>query len=194
MLCLMEKCLCSHRNRCSSCHSWGIHSAINPPGRPEEHQSFTNATKIYGRIFMSCLLQVFILWYSMSVWTWTQTVVSVRSIRRICPCKGEEKWSAFYFGFFCCLVGWLLLSVFFFFHGQWLPPDSQHTNRYLVNQWPNSNSDSTFSVAPSGVVYSVLSGTSLVSQSPHEESQAFLSSLPWKPNWARAWRLPSPWI
>lgn len=64
---------------------------------------------------MSCLLQVFILWYSMSVWTWTQTVVSVRSIRRICPCKGEEKWSAFYFGFFCCLVGWLLLSVFFFF-------------------------------------------------------------------------------
>lgn len=45
MLCLMEKCLCSHRNRCSSCHSWGIHSAINPPGRPAEHQSFTNATK-----------------------------------------------------------------------------------------------------------------------------------------------------
>lgn len=182
MLCLMEKCLCSHRNRCSSCHSWGIHSAINPPGRPEEHQSFTNATKKFmGEFsFLACsrCLSCGSRW-AMSVWTWTQTVLSARSIRRISLCKGEEKLSGFSFGFFCCSVGWLLLFGFLP-PGQWLPPDSQHRNRYLINHWPNSNNDSTFGVAPSGVVNCILSGTRLVLWSPHQECQAFPSSLPWK--------------
>lgn len=119
----------------------------------------------------------------MSVWTWAQTVLAVKSIRRIGLCKGEEKLSAFFsFGVFCCLVRWLLLFVF--------PPSrtmitsSQPAqDRYLVNHWPNSNNDSTFREAPSGVVCCCPISNRF---GVREESQAFLSSLPWKPNRARA--------
>lgn len=111
----------------------------------------------------------------MSVWMWTQTVLSVRSIRRICLCKGKEKLSGFSFGFFCCSVGWLLLFGFFP-PGQWLPPDSQHSNRYLINHWPNSNNDSTFGGAPSGVAYSVLSGTGWCCRAHTRNAR-----LPWAP-------------
>lgn len=113
----------------------------------------------------------------------TNTCIS--KINKNLPLQRRRNLSAFYFGFFFVWLAGFCCG-FFFSPGQWLPPDSQHTNRYLVNQWPNSHSDSTFSVAPLGVVYCVLSGASLVSWSPQEESQASLSCLPWKPNWARA--------
>jgi len=43
--CSLMEFFCSSRNRCFSCHKQGIHSAVNSPGRPEEHQSFTIAKK-----------------------------------------------------------------------------------------------------------------------------------------------------
>lgn len=133
MLCLMEKCLCSHRNRCSSCHSWGIHSAINPPGRPEEHQSFTNATKnlrknfhvlpapgVYPVVLHECLNVN------------TNSCISKINKENL-PLQRRRKMVCFLFWIFL-LFGWLAFVVCFFFFPWTMITSRQPTHQQIFGK------------------------------------------------------------
>lgn len=169
MLCLMGKCWCSHRNRCSSCHSWGIHSAINPPAGPAQRQSLTNATKkklwenshvlpapgVYPVVVNECLN--------------VNTNSSISTINKEnLPLQRRRKIVCFFsFG-----VVWLadFYCLFFFPPGQWLPPWQTFSKSLAKQQqWLNF----PWSALRSGLFCPIRNKFGV-----REESQVFLSSLP----------------
>lgn len=110
--CSLMEFFCSSRNRCFSCHKQGIHSAVNSPGRPEEHQSFTIAKKKKVMGELSCRACSSCFFYS-------NGRVLVRQLSMHLRSTGES------------LFEWEEKCFFYFCFTEWLPTAHQHSQQTL---------------------------------------------------------------